>query len=44
MDHVPLPLKKVVGPPRGVLSDQEILRRILSEVRRIRKKTQLEAA
>jgi len=44
MDHVPLPLKKVVGPPRGVLSDQEILRRILSEVRRIRKKTQSEAA
>ena len=38
MDHVPLPLKKVVDPPRGVLSDEEILRRILAEVRRIKKK------
>jgi formylmethanofuran dehydrogenase subunit B len=44
MDHVPLPLKKVVEPPRGVLSDDRILRRILAEVRRIRKKAQLEAA
>jgi len=43
MDHVPLPLKKVVNPPRGVLSDEEILRRILSEVRKIRKKKQAEA-
>jgi formylmethanofuran dehydrogenase subunit B len=42
MDHVPLPLKKVVEPPRGVLSDEEILRRILSEVRKI-KKVKLEA-
>jgi formylmethanofuran dehydrogenase subunit B len=38
MDHVPLPLKKVVDPPRGVLPDEEILRRILAEVRRIKKK------
>lgn len=38
MDHVPLPLKKVVDPPRGVLSDEEILRRILAEVRKIKKK------
>ncbi|MEM3700729.1 MAG: formylmethanofuran dehydrogenase subunit B [Candidatus Bathyarchaeia archaeon] len=38
MDHVPLPLKKVVDPPRGVLSDEEILRRILAEVRRIKKR------
>jgi formylmethanofuran dehydrogenase subunit B len=37
MDHVPLPLKKIVEPPRGVLSDEEILRRILSDVRKIRK-------
>jgi formylmethanofuran dehydrogenase subunit B len=44
MDHVPLPLKKVVEPPRGVLSDDKILRRILAEVRRIRKKAQPEAA
>jgi formylmethanofuran dehydrogenase subunit B len=26
MDHVPLPLKKVVEPPEGILSDEEILR------------------
>ncbi|MGQ9726710.1 MAG: formylmethanofuran dehydrogenase subunit B, partial [Candidatus Bathycorpusculaceae bacterium] len=38
MDHVPIPLKKVVDPPRGVLSDDEILRRILVEVRKIKKK------
>ncbi|MDH7477710.1 MAG: molybdopterin-dependent oxidoreductase, partial [Candidatus Bathyarchaeota archaeon] len=38
MDHVPLPLKKVVDPPRGILSDEEILRRILTEVKRIKKK------
>jgi formylmethanofuran dehydrogenase subunit B len=43
MDHVPLPLKKIVEPPRGVLSDVEILRRILSEVRKIRKRKQVEA-
>ena len=36
MDHVPLPLKKVVEPPEGVLSDEEILKRILSEVRRLK--------
>ena len=36
MDHVPLPLKKVVEPPEGLLSDEEILRRILKEVRLIR--------
>ena len=38
MDRVPLPLKKVVKPSRAFLSDQEILRRILREVRRIKKK------
>ncbi len=38
MDHVPLPLKKIVDPPRGVLPDEEILRRILSEVRKIKRK------
>jgi formylmethanofuran dehydrogenase subunit B len=38
MDHVPLPLKKVVDPPRGVLPDEEILRRILAEVKRVKKK------
>ena len=44
MDHVPLPLKKVVDPPRRILSDEEILRRILSEVRKIRKRKQAEAS
>lgn len=33
MDHVPLPLKKIVNPPQGVLTDEEILRRILSKVK-----------
>jgi len=40
MDHVPLPLKKIVEPPRGILSDEEILRRILKEVRSIKKRKQ----
>lgn len=46
MDHVPLPLKKVVNPPKGILSDEEILRRILEEVRAIKAKTvsKMEAA
>ncbi|MGQ9624105.1 MAG: molybdopterin-dependent oxidoreductase [Candidatus Bathycorpusculaceae bacterium] len=38
MDHVPIPLKKVVNPPRGILPDEEILRRILAEVRKLKKK------
>jgi len=37
MDMVPLPLKKVVKPPRGVTSDQQILQKILREVRRLKK-------
>jgi formylmethanofuran dehydrogenase subunit B len=37
MDHVPLPLKKVVEAPQGILSDEEILRRILDKVRMIKK-------
>ena len=36
MDHVPLPLKKVVDPPLGILPDEEILRRILVEVRKLK--------
>jgi formylmethanofuran dehydrogenase subunit B len=36
MDYVPLPLKKVVEPPEGILPDEEILRRILQEVRVIK--------
>ena len=43
MDHVPIPLKKVVDPPRGILPDEEILRRILTEVRKIKKKSEKEA-
>jgi formylmethanofuran dehydrogenase subunit B len=38
MDHVPIPLKKVMNPPRGILPDEEILRRILAEIRKIKKK------
>jgi len=38
MDHVPLPLKKVVEPPEGILTDEEILKRILKEVRMIKSK------
>jgi formylmethanofuran dehydrogenase subunit B len=36
MDHVPLPLKKVVEPREGLLSDEKILKRILEEVRIIK--------
>jgi formylmethanofuran dehydrogenase subunit B len=36
MDHVPLPLKKIVEPPEGVLSDEELLKKILAEVRIIK--------
>lgn len=36
MDRVPLPMKKVVEPPKTCLPDEEILRRILSQVKRIR--------
>ena len=32
MDHVPLPLKKVVDPPKGILSDEEILDKIIQRV------------
>jgi formylmethanofuran dehydrogenase subunit B len=43
MDHVPLPLKKIVDPPRGVHADKEILLRILKEVRKMRKRKPVEA-
>jgi formylmethanofuran dehydrogenase subunit B len=36
MDHVPLPLKKIVEPPEGFLSDEQILRRILQKVRELK--------
>jgi formylmethanofuran dehydrogenase subunit B len=39
MDHVPLPLKKVVDPPQGILTDEEILQRILRKVREIKNKS-----
>ncbi len=39
MDHVPLPLKKVVEPPKGLLSDEKILTNILSRVREIKGKS-----
>jgi formylmethanofuran dehydrogenase subunit B len=38
MDYVPLPLKKVVEPPKTCLPDAEILQKILNEVRRLRRK------
>ena len=38
MDHVPLPLKKVVEPPPGILSDEQVLKHILAEVRRIKER------
>ena len=34
MDTVPLRLRRVVTPPKGLLSDEEILRRILNKVRK----------
>ncbi|MBN1357267.1 formylmethanofuran dehydrogenase subunit B [Candidatus Bathyarchaeota archaeon] len=36
MDNVPLPLKKVVEPPEGILSDEVLLKNILEEVRSIK--------
>ncbi len=38
MDHVPLPLKKLVEPPEGFLSDKEILRKLLQKVRELKKR------
>lgn len=38
MDRVPLPLKKVVEPPKGIFSDEEILTKILDEVKVIKSK------
>ncbi len=39
MDRVPLPLKKVVQAPNGILGDEEILNKILEEVKKIKSKT-----
>ena len=41
MDQVPLPLKKVVKPPNGILSDEEILSRILKEVKALKSQKKL---
>ena len=41
MDHVPLPLKKVVEPPEGCIPDEELLKMILREVRAIKKEATL---
>lgn len=37
MDGVPIKLRGVVKPPKGILSDEEILRGILTEVRRLKR-------
>jgi formylmethanofuran dehydrogenase subunit B len=36
MDGVALPLKKLVDPPQGVLSDEEVLQKILDKVRELK--------
>jgi formylmethanofuran dehydrogenase subunit B len=36
MDSVPLPLKKIVQPPNGILSDEEILSKILKITKNLR--------
>jgi hypothetical protein len=36
MDHVPIMLRKVVEPPKGILNDEELLKKILKEVRAIK--------
>ena len=38
MDHVPIMLRKVVEPPQGILNDEELLKKILAEVRAIKAK------
>ncbi|MDW8048323.1 MAG: molybdopterin-dependent oxidoreductase [Nitrososphaerota archaeon] len=38
MDHVPLPLRRIVNPPPGCLPDEQIIRMILKEVRRLKGK------
>jgi len=44
MDRVPLPLKRIVAPPKGILSDEGILKRILSAVRKAKASTQRKVA
>ncbi len=38
MDHVPIMLRKVVEPPPGILNDEQILRKILDEIKLIKAK------
>jgi formylmethanofuran dehydrogenase subunit B len=38
MDNTPIMLKKVVDPPAGILSDEEILTRILKKIKEIKAK------
>jgi formylmethanofuran dehydrogenase subunit B len=39
MDHVPLPLKKIVDPPKNCFSDLVILKKILKEIVKLKHKT-----
>lgn len=43
MDHVPLPLKKSVSPPKGIMSDEEILKKILGRIRNTKVHSEAEA-
>jgi formylmethanofuran dehydrogenase subunit B len=43
MDHVPLPLKKIVSPPKGIMSDEEILKKILGRIRNTKAHSEAEA-
>jgi hypothetical protein len=36
MDLVPIQLRKVVEPPKGILNDEELLTKILKEIRAIK--------
>jgi formylmethanofuran dehydrogenase subunit B len=36
MDSVPITLRKVVNAPKGILDDEQLLRRILEEVKAIK--------
>lgn len=38
MDHVPITLRKVVEPPSGTLDDEQILKKIIDEVKLIKSK------
>jgi len=44
MDHVPLPLKKIVNAPHGILSDREILTKLLTKIRKEKTSKRAEAS